>query len=297
MKDVYLANFVPLWQFFVPNFLNSKILQTESISVQFGLFHVIAIVISTWLLLKKKFDEKTKKLIYFCLLLIIISLLFMQPVSKIIWANISLLRQFQFPWRFLSVVVFASTLLSVNYLKVAMLKRKLAYAVLLILVVVSTAYYWKPQSEADKVDENYYWNYPLNTTYYGETDVRWSAGPKGAYADKQIEIIGGQGTVSAVTKKSTIHTFGVDAQTEVNVVDHTQYFPGWRAYVDGKIVPIQFQDQNWRGEITFLVAQGVHDVKVSFGESPIRLFADIVSLATLVFLLPVLKFALRKIKL
>lgn len=296
MKDVYLANFVPLWQFFVPNFLNSKILQTESISVQFGLFHEIAIIISILLLLKKKLDEKTKKLIHFCLLLIIISLLFMQPISKIIWANVSFLRQFQFPWRFLSVVVFASTLLSVNYLKVTIFKKKLAYAVLLILVVVSTAYYWMPTG-ADKVDENYYWNYPLNTTYYGETDVKWSAGPKGAYADKQVEIIGGQGTVSAVTKKPTIHTFGVDAQTEINIVDHTQYFPGWRAYIDGKIVPIQFQDQNWRGEITFLVAKGVHDVKVSFGESPVRLFADIISLATLIFLLPALKFALRKIKL
>ncbi len=297
MKNVYLSNFVPLWQFFVPNFLNSKLLQTENISVQFGLFHEIAIVISIWLLLKKKLDEKTKKLIYFCLLLVVISLLFMQPVSKIIWANVSFLRQFQFPWRFLSVVVFAATLLSANYLNVAIFKKKLAYVILLILVVVSTAYWWKPQAGFDKINEGDFWNYPLTTTYYGETDVEWSAGPKGAYADKQVEIIGGKGTITDITKKLTTHTFRVDAQTEVNLVDHTQYFPGWRAYVDGKIVPIQFQDQNWRGEITFLTAKGIHDVKVSFGESPIRLFADIVSLTTFILLLPILKFALRKIKL
>lgn len=168
---------------------------------------------------------------------------------------------------------------------------------MLILVVVSTAYWWRPQAGFDKINEADYWNYPLTTTYYGETDVKWSAGPKGAYAKTQVEIIGGKGTITDTTKKLTTHTFRVDAQTEVNLVDHTQYFPGWRAYVDGKIAPIQFQDANWKGEITFLAAKGVHDVKVSFGESPIRLLADILSLATLIFIPPLLKFALRKIRL
>ena len=45
-----------------------------------------------------------------------------------------------------------------------------------ILIIASTVFYWKPAEGFDKVNEEYYWNFPLNTTYYGETDVIWSAG-------------------------------------------------------------------------------------------------------------------------
>ncbi|MBI1919096.1 glycosyltransferase family 39 protein [Candidatus Microgenomates bacterium] len=281
MRNVYLDYFVPLWQFFVPNFLNSKIFQTEGISVQFGLFHEIALVASIWFLLKKKLDEKSKKIIYFCLVLIVGSLLFTQSISKIIWANISLIRQFQFPWRFLSVAVLGSALLSVNYLSLAIFKKKAAYIILLVMVIFSTAYYWKPQLGVDKIDEAYYWNFPLNTTYYGETDVVWSAGPAKEYPKERVEIIGGEGGIKNFYKKSNLHTFAVNAKTDIVIVDHTQYFPGWRVFIDNLPVPIQFQDANWRGEITFSVPKGEHIVKVVFGESKLRLVADIISMASL----------------
>ena len=285
MKNLYLPHFVPIQNFFIPNLFNSKELQTEGISAQIGLFHVTAILVSLWLLVKSKIDRNSKKLLIFSFLLLTFSFFFMQPVSKPLWERISFLRQFQFPWRFLSVVSFATALLSVVFLKLPIFRNTRVYIVLLLLVIATTVFYWRPSLGYDKIDQSYYWNFPLTTTYFGETDVIWSAGPAKAYAKEPVEVISGNATVSAYTRKTQLHTFTVDVQTGARLVDHTQYFPGWRVTVDGKPETVEFQDQNWQGQITFPVSEGKHTVQVAFGESKLRLFADFVSLGTFLSLM------------
>ncbi len=281
MREMYLSHFPPFANFFIPNFTNSEVLQTGGISVQIGLFHIIGLFLSIMVLYRRKLLIVDKKIIIFSLILTLSAFILMEPLSKILWGNISLLRQFQFPWRFLAVVSFATSLLSVSFLFFDVVRKKWAYYTLLFLVIISTAYYWNPPLGFDKIDEKYYWNFPLNTTYFGETDVIWSTGPAKAYPKQRVEIIGGQANLSNFTKRSNVHTFTVDAKTSVQLVDHTQYFPGWRVFVDDKPVSIEFQDQHWRGEITFVIPKGTHNVKAVFGESPIRFFADILSLSSL----------------
>ena len=150
-----------------------------------------------------------------------------------------------------------------------------------MLVIFSTAYFWYPPQGFDRnIHEQDYWNYPLNTTYFGETDLIWSAGPAKGFPKNRIEVIGGSAQILNFIKKTQMHTFNVSAQTESTLVDHTQYYPGWRVYIDGQKVPIEFQDPNWRGLITFVVPAGNHSVRTVFGETPVRLFADILSLVT-----------------
>ncbi|MCL5433196.1 MAG: 6-pyruvoyl-tetrahydropterin synthase-related protein [Patescibacteria group bacterium] len=282
MKNIYLMHFPPIQNFFIPNLINMTSFQIEGISVQLGLFHVIIILISIWaVLFYKKIDKLTKKVIIFSLLILGISLFFMQPVSKIVWEKIALLRQFQFPWRFLAVASFATSFLGISYFCIKFLQKKFIYFLFLFLVVISTVYYWNPPLGYDRINEKDYWNFPLNTTYFGETDVIWSAGPAKSYPKGRVEVIAGDGRISSFTKKSNIQEFKIDAKTILGLVSHTQYFPGWRVYVDNKVVPIQFQDQNWRGEITFNAPKGVHNIKIVFGENKLRMISDILSLTTL----------------
>lgn len=291
MKEMYLSHFPPLQNFFIPNFINSESLLIGGIAVQFGLFHTLAVVISIVILLQKKTGSIYKKIISMCLLLFFAALFFMQPVSKIFWEQISILRQFQFPWRFLAVISFVTSILSISFFFFTVFKRKEIYYVLLLLVIISTIYYWRPPLGYDKIDEKYYWNFPLNTTYFGETDVIWSTGPAKEYPKKRVDVIGGQATIANFTKKSNIHQFTIAAKTNAQLVDHIQYFPGWRVFVDNKPVSIEFQDQHWRGEITFVVSKGNHTVKVIFGESPVRFVANIISVLS--FLALFLFFFLR----
>lgn len=264
MKDLYKSHFAPIWYFLIPNILKSKQLEIGAVSVQFGLFNLIAIILSIFSYRKTK-DLKIRRLIVFCATCIAVSFFFMQPVSKFLWQNLSLLRQFQFPWRFLSVVVFASSVLGFAFLDFKFFTKKNAYILLCVLIVVTTVAYWKPAEGIDKINEAYYWNFPLNTTYYGETDVIWSAGAFKKYPKAPVELISGEAGISNYKRISYKHTFTVDAKTDnVRIVDHTQYFPDWRVFIDGKQTDIQFQDPSWRGEITFFVPKGTHKITVVF---------------------------------
>ncbi|MGD9002022.1 MAG: 6-pyruvoyl-tetrahydropterin synthase-related protein, partial [Anaerolineae bacterium] len=57
------------------------------------------------------------------------------------------------------------------------------------------------------------------------------------------------------------------------------YFPGWRAWVDGKRVEVTHSDPE--GLIRFEVPAGRHSIRVRFGETPLRRIADAISAASL----------------
>ena len=285
MKTLYLEHFAPVGNILIPNITNAQNLHTGGISVQIGLFHLLATIVVLGLLVAKKMDAWSKRLAMYCLLPIGMSFFFMLPVSKPFWENISFLRQFQFPWRFLSLIVFATSLLSVYFLTLGFLAKKYILYGFMILVIASTGFFWKAQEGFDSIDEAYYWDFPLTTTYYGETDVIWSAGPAASYPQNPVELSAGQADITGFKKQSARQEFTVEAKTDAWVVSHTQYFPGWRAYVDGNSVPIEFQNPNWRGMITFPVLPGTHRVKLAFEETKPRLVADGISLGTFVVLL------------
>ncbi len=284
MKDIYRSHFPPLVNFFIPNFVNRPEFQTGGISVQWGIFHVVAVILAIPLLFRKKVI-RGKVIVLFSLFLIGASLFLMQSISAPLWQSISLLRQFQFPWRLLGLVGFATSLTSVSYLAYPLFKRPFVFVAILFLTIISTLYYWRPPLGFDRItDESQYWNYPLNTTFFGETDVIWSGGPATKYPKDRIEVIGGQAVVSEFTKRSTVQTFHVSASTNALLVSHTQYFPGWNVTIDGQKTPIEFQNPERRGLITFLASPGEHRIVVRLGKTKVQFIAELVSLTTLIIL-------------
>jgi len=289
MRNLYKDHFAPLSDFLIPNIINNPSAFFEGVNLSIGLFHLLAVVIAIALLFAGKMTEKQdRKLSYYALSLILIGFFFMTSISRFIWdLNISsFLRQFQFPWRFLSLTVFATSILFVGFLYYPKFKQKYSYAGLIFFIVLITVFMWKPTEGYDKIDEKYYWNFPLNTTYYGETDVIWSAGPAKDYPKKRIEIIGGDGEIADLIVKNHYQKFEVSSEESLGIVSHVQYFPGWRVYVDGNQVPIEFQDPNNRGEITFNTSKGVHNVLIKFEESALRFIADVISLAGFILFIP-----------
>lgn len=286
MKDLYKNHFPLLLNFFIPNFTNDVRLRTAEISVQLGFFHTIGIFLTLYLLWRKKILRSiTKKLLVVSLLLTAGTFFFMHPVSRVLWENVKLLRQFQFPWRLLAVTTFTTSILSLSFFHVPFVKKSYSLIVLCSLVILSTVYYWYPPQGFDHVREEDFWNYPLNTTYFGETDIIWSAGPAKGYPKERVEVISGEAVISNFSKITQRHTYTIEAKSETRLVDHTQFYPGWRVYVDGKQVPVQFQDPNHRGLITFDVAKGNHTVRVIFGENKTRAIADTISLVSAIGLI------------
>lgn len=282
MKDLYKQHFPLFINFFVPNLFDAARFRVAEISVFIGIFQALSLVTSTLVLVTKKaLSPQIRKLFIVSLLLTIVSFAFMQPISLVVWENVRFLRQFQFPWRLLGVLSITTAFCSISLFSFSFFQKKYIYWTIVILTIASTFYFWMPPQGYDSVRESDFWNYPLNTTYYGETDVIWSGGEAKKYARSQIELIGGTATITNVVKKTVLHEFDVKAQNEVQIVDNTTYFPGWRVYSNSKKIPVEFQDINWRGLITFRLPKGSHHIKVVFEESPIRYLADSISLCSM----------------
>lgn len=222
--------------------------------------------------------RKLNRTIFFWFLIFLGSIFFATSLSEFIWNKVHILQQFQFPWRFMAVGSFAVSV--VGTYAMSLLKKSFFTFFTLGLLVVSIPLV-RVAGYINKSD-NYYLNYPYTAAYHGEATTIWVQGDAYKYPNKKIEIIDGDGEIVDYKRKSNLHTFLAISKKKLKILDNTVYFPGWKAYVDGKKVPIEFQDMNHRGLITFDVPKGKHNVKVIFGETPIRLASDFISLFSLV---------------
>lgn len=279
MEKLYLNHFVPIYKLLTPSFNNDPRLMVEGISVYLGFFQIVGIILAIFVLVKYKPKFLEKRGYLFGLTVFLLCLFMMLPVSKFLWGldMSSFLRQFQFPWRFLSLAVLSLSFLSVSLVTIFRKNPKVKVIVISILTVLSVAFYWRGMEGYDKINQNYYWDYPLNTTYYGETDVIWSAGPAKDYPAERVEFISSSGEIKGLERKNSELKFKVIAESAASLVAHIQYFPGWNVFVNGKDIPIQFQDPNHRGEIVFWVTSGESDVVIKFKENMLRIIADAVT--------------------
>jgi len=68
----------------------------------------------------------------------------------------------------------------------------------------------------------------------------------------------------------------VRSSQKATIQFYTYYFPGWRGFVDGQEVPIRPEEPY--GLITLDVPAGEHQVKIRFGDTPIRVVGKVISL-------------------
>jgi len=62
------------------------------------------------------------------------------------------------------------------------------------------------------------------------------------------------------------------------VAPNILYFPGWRARVDGRIVPIAYQED---GTIRFLVPAGVHEISIRYTDTAPKIIGNALTIASL----------------
>lgn len=278
--DMYKLHFPTLQQLVYSSFgFGADVAKSGGLSPQIGPAHILLAFVSGLFILKK---TKEYKIISYWFALFIVVVFLSLRQSDFIWQHVPILKLFQFPWRFTAASSFIAAVLGLYVLK-SFSNKKILIAVAVLLLI--TSFPLVKTKEISTKDDRFYYAYKGNTDYHGAASTIWSAGDPGEYAKSQIEIISGNAMVKNLTKKSNLHKFEVDADSDAKILDNTIYFPGWQVFVDGEKVPIEFQDINRRGLITFFVPSGIHKVETRFAESPIRLFSDIVSLFTVISLL------------
>lgn len=213
------------------------------------------------------------------------------PLSVWFWERIPIIQFFQTPWRFLSLAVFIISLLVAYTLK----NNKnyilgIVLVVVLLIELIPNIKIIKPIS----VDDAYYDNYPLSTTWHHEGAPIWTAGEAIQFPPQRFQLLG-DGEIKLNHENTLAKNIKVFANQDVRLIYNHYYFPGWKVFVDQKPVEIQFQDPQYRGLITFDISKGEHDIIIVFTKTKIRLLAEILSLTgILLFTVLILEYKFNK---
>lgn len=205
------------------------------------------------------------------------AIFFFLPISGFFVHIFKPLAYFQFPWRFYSLLVISTPFLVASIY--SRLPRKL-FAVLLLLFFTYSATLWRVKGFLpDLYADTLLTSNTETTTETGETSPKWSTQFQQGWPKEELEIVwGGQMTYETVRHEYQTHVYDVVAQQPSQLVDNTLYFPGWTVLIDGKETEINFQDQNWRGLITFPIAEGKHRIEIVFRQTKMRKLAVAVSI-------------------
>jgi hypothetical protein len=205
----------------------------------------------------------------------------MLPLSGVVWKVVTPLQYVQYPWRLLSYVI---VLLPVAAAYAAGRSAKWATAVLCIVGLLIVLPYAQPVTY-ERRDDAYYLarpNFTDGTSSMGNSfSTVWTPW-KEHRAVTEFAVATGSAVLGPSLVGFTEKSVTVVASSSAVVAVNTLYYPGWTAVVDGKPVGI---DHTTDGTIRVLVPAGRHTLNVSFGETPLRTAADVVSLLSLMSLL------------
>ncbi len=209
-----------------------------------------------------------------------IYILFSSVLTQPLYQRSTLLSSLQFPWRMLTGLLFIPpTLLALMHAK---LQHQRAAVVIVVLVVVTLRFpqlYGKnyvqyPESRYSFGIVNPH-NANMNTVWMGQTWDYPIEAQKGA-------IIEGTGTITERTERNGLRKYQVTAQSDIRMVDYTFYFPGWKLLVDGSEHPMEFQDPEYRGVITYRLPAGNHSIELTYADTRLRLLAKLISIGAIV---------------
>lgn len=237
------------------------------------------------------FNRRNKKLLFFSFLYLG-GIFFAMNISSFVWKYSPLPLFVQFPWRFLIIASFAGAFIvssAVSYYKKI---TNLTICFIGIVLAISTVPYFQSIVPVS-YEDGYYFTNESTTTTASEYMPRWV---KKIPDSRPINLVDAD-EVSIImnVKKTNRLELSTSAQKESTITINKTYFPGWKAFVNGKEISISFE--NDLGVIQFKVPAGINNVIVSFTETSVRSFADIISILTFfgLFIFSLKNYNFRKI--
>ncbi len=222
--------------------------------------------------------QKKQVPLRFFWLLTILSLFFVLPISLSLWKITHIIPFFQFPFRFLSITLLGVSVLSALEIELLPKKIKVLGMILIIAIVYLSSWSLFFPKYYQYFPDTFYSTNQDSTTVKNEYMPQWVKSQPTIYTDQKVQIVKGDGVVTDILFKGSYALSNVilnrDSVIQINII----YFPGWEVKVDGKRVAVSYA--NSLGLMQFPVSSGGHMIQARFIETPIRLFADIISLVS-----------------
>lgn len=266
-----LQRFVP-WSWFIYSPWNYG--GTDQLTKALGFPQWLGIIAAGILLFKIK-NIKLKTVIAGTLSILVISLFIMTSASTPIWSASKLLQDFQFPWRFLSVSVFASAVLGgVAFAKI----NKLFILLYALFIISATVFMWFPKGYQIR-DDSFYSGVYAGTTDTGESSPIWSVRFMEHTPDNPLDLLDGNATIIRGKRTTIEHDYTISVRKPSLFLENTLYFPNWMIYLNGLPTGIEWQNPTYRGLMTFRMEPGANQtVRVIFEDTKIRKVSDRLSI-------------------
>ena len=234
--------------------------------------------------------KEKKKLLPLGLGAITLFALFMTSFkSTIVWDMIPLIAYIQFPWRFLSVSAVTVPLFVGSSMLVIRNKnyRLIAGIIACIVLVVFNLQYHQPRELLDKPEGVYYTD-PTRISKdmsgilpdYIPKTVKTL--PASLLPRVALDTTDQPGKFEVIVDRTQEILVSTQSQKDLPVLFRVFYFPGWKAYVDSQELPISIDNQY--GWMRVTVPKGEHSVSLIFEDTPVRTYANIISVVSLLIL-------------
>jgi 6-pyruvoyl-tetrahydropterin synthase related domain len=259
---------------------------TAEVTHQVGTIHLLAWALSAaaaciyW-----RKNKQLRFIVVASSVLIVVCIFMMNPASRWIWDRFVVLSFVQFPWRLLTLVSFATSVLAGTSLLLfrSRTRRLCAWFGLVLLVVVMNVGWFRPDrflnvSQAQLLSDGG-WD---NLRMYAISDFL----PKSAQvaptqpAPALYEQLSGHSDITDAQSGSNWLKFNAVSDTPATVQIDKFDFPNWEISLDGRLVP--HGHDGGTGLLTISLPAGAHSVEAHLRDTPVRVIGNIVSAGALI---------------
>ena len=250
-----------------------------------GLLEGIIVLFSTayYTLIKRPHNLS---LPFVSLLASLIYIILMLPISEPLYQASSFLGNIQHPWRMMAGYSLAVSILAAHILHEVRARK--AQALISIALCSLVMFLAAPQLYAKN-----YTLYPISHYAFTKENLHgnpmvtlWAGEPEDYPRVKDsIRTIEGSAKIQQLLYENTRREYHIRVDSDARFVSYTFYFPGWHVKSNGREVPIEFQDINYRGLTTFKLPKGDHRVLIEFVPTKKRMLGFAFSASALVMIL------------
>jgi hypothetical protein len=268
----------------------------DGFSLKIGKIHILLGALSVFAIYRLYKKDRLKFQINVVFLVFLLASVFLTlSASKFIWDLIPQMAFFQFPWRFLTLVVFFISFIAGGtlwFLKKLISSRKineyinaLAFVLLVSVIIYLDARVFMPQSILDKGVEDYTreqtvrWEISKISDEYMPPGFLKPLGPKSVADTKFVQ--NEDVKVLSLSEKTGRIRAKVAARKRAVLQVNIAYFPGWHVYIDGVQEWFKYSSQG----LFIDIPEGEHIIEIRYTQTPIQKTGNALSLAGVFLLL------------
>lgn len=293
----FRAHFVAFYQFFSTFWGYGASLwgPKDDMSFQVGLLHWAVVALALMVAFLKRSDKKLLFLFAILFFSFFLSIFLQHNKSAFLWEAIPLMAFIQFPWRFLAISIFTSSLLGAVASDYFTGKFKIIFLILFIGIFLINFNFFKPRNF---VEDSFFDKFLNTDSMHRGVDLTKDYFPVWVKFDRveyfaTPRAVSGKIAVSSFEKKTARAKGELEVLADSEIEVPITYFPGWQVSANGE--RINLSEPSLQGLITFPLPKGEYAIDLALKDTPVRIIGNAVSLISAILLLVTLGFKFKHV--